>query len=103
MSCHLERHCILELIQEHLELPDADDKVRKAELILYIPAKRSKLQSLLHMACSFVLDVMVVLDLLLTSVKLLISRDVCTTTSSRYSNVRDPSLCSAIDHLCEYK
>lgn len=64
VSCHLERHCILEFIQEHLELPDADDKVRQAELILHIPPKWSKLQSLLHMACSFIPDATARLDLL---------------------------------------
>ena len=45
---HLEGHSILKFIQEHLQLAHADDKVWQAELILYIPAKRPKLQPLLQ-------------------------------------------------------
>ena len=89
VSCHLERHSVLELVQEHLELPNTDDKVRKAELILHIPPERPKLQSLLHIAtCSFVSHVMVRVDTLLDpDIKLLTPRDVCATNNSRCSTV----------------
>ena len=44
----LQGHSILELVQEHLQLTHADHKVRQTELVLYIPAKRTKLQTLLY-------------------------------------------------------
>ncbi len=53
MKHYLERYSFLELIQEHLQLPDTDDKVRQAELVLHIPAQRPKLESLLHITMFF--------------------------------------------------
>ena len=50
VKAYLEGHSILKLIQEHLELAHTDDKVGQTELVLYIPAKRTKLQTFLQTA-----------------------------------------------------
>lgn len=47
---NLEGHSVLELIEEHLQLAHADDKVWQAELVLHVPAQGAKLEPLLHMA-----------------------------------------------------
>ena len=45
---HLERQDVGEFVEEHLQLPGADDKVRRAELVWHVPSKGSELKPLLY-------------------------------------------------------